>query len=205
MNYARLNLLWQSMGGLLAPVILTILIIQKFTNPDLNLYQWLMWLHVPLLFIHEYEEYVISPDGFKKFVNTHTLISLHPPQDDTPVNDYMVFIINMIGWVWAIAGALLARIAPWVGASFLVLQVLINCLTHPVLFQLKRKAYNPGLATTLVLLIPYIIYVFWYIVSSNRFTAVDWILTFVLGLAITATLPNWSISRNKEKMAQQAH
>ncbi len=204
MKYARLNTLWQTLGGLLAPVILMVLLIQKFTDPNLNLYQWLLWLHVPLLFMHQYEEYVISPDGFKKFANTHTLLALNPPQVDAPVNDEMIFTINMIGWIWAIAGALLAQIAPWVGAGFLILQILINCLTHPVVFQLRRKAYNPGLATTLVLLIPYITFVFWYIVSSNLFTTADWVLTFILGLGVSVQLPIWSI-QNRKKMIQQAH
>jgi len=200
MKFSRLNMLWQTIGGLLAPVILVILIIQKYTDSNLNLYQWLMWLHVPLLFLHEYEEYVISPDGFKKFVNTNTLLSLSLPQEDTPLNDAMIFVINMVGWIWAIAGALLARIAPWVGAGFLVLQVLINCVTHTVVFQLRRKAYNPGLATTLGLLIPYITFVFWYIVANDLFTTTDWILTFVLGIGVSVQLPIWSITRNRDQM-----
>jgi hypothetical protein len=112
MNFSHLNTLWQIMGGLLAPVILVLLLIQKYTDPHLNLYQWLLWLHVPVLFIHEYEEYVLPPDGFKKFVNTHTLLSLNPPQDDTPLNDQMIFVSNIVGWIWAVAGALLAQIAP---------------------------------------------------------------------------------------------
>lgn len=205
MKYSQLNLLWQSIGGLLAPVILIILIIQKYTDPHLNLYQWLMWLHVSILFIHEYEEYVISPNGFKKFANTHTLISLNPPQEDTPVNDEMIFVINLIGWIWAIAGALLAQIAPWIGAGFLVLQILINCLTHPVIFQLRRKGYNPGLATTLGILIPYITFVFWYIVTNNLFTTTDWILTFVLGIGVSVQLPLWSRNRIRNTKVQQAH
>lgn len=199
MKFSRLNMLWQTIGGLLAPVILTTLLIQKYTNPNLNLYQWLMWLHIPLLFLHEYEEYVISPDSFKKFVNTHTLLSLNPPQEDTPLDDRMIFVINIVGWVWAIAGALLAQTAPWVGAGFLILQILINCLTHPIVFQLRRKAYNPGLATTLGLLIPYITLVFWYVVASNLFTITDWILTFILGIGISVQLPVWSITQNRRK------
>ncbi len=205
MNFKRLNMLWQTIGGFLAPVILTVLMIQKFTNPNLNLYQWLMWLHVPLLFLHEYEEYVLHPDGFKTFVNRHTPLSLNPPQDDTPLNDMMIFIINIGAWIWAITGAVFAQSAPWVGAGFIIMQILINITSHPVIFQLKRKGYNPGLATTLGLLIPYITLVFWYIFSNHLFTSIDWILTLLLGIGISALLPVWSITRNrsKMKMAQQ--
>jgi hypothetical protein len=202
MNYPRLNMLWQTIGGFLAPVILTILIIRICTDSHLNLYQWLMWLNIPILFIHEYEEYVIRPDAFKKFVNTDTIISLNPPQDDAPVNDSMIFIINMYGWIWAIAGALLAQIAPWVGAGNLILHALINCLTHPFVFQLKRKGYNPGLATTLLLLIPYVIFVFYYIIANNLFTTIDWLLTLALGIGVAVQLPLMSVKRIKEKRAQ---
>ena len=197
-------MLWQTIGGLVAPVILMVLVIQKYSETNLNLYQWLMWLQVPLLFLHEYEEYIICPDGFKKFVNTHTVISLNPPQEDTPLNDMMIFVINIGAWIWAIAGAVFAQSAPWVGAGFMIMQILINVITHTVIFQLKRKAYNPGLATTLGLLIPYITFVFWYIVSSNLFTPLDWVLTFLLGIGISVLLPVWSITRNmnKAKMIQ---
>jgi len=203
MNYSRLNMLWQTIGGLFAPVILVLLLIQKFTAPNLNVYQWLLWLHVPLLFLHEYEEYILNPDGFKKFVNTHTLLSLKPPQEDTPLNDEMIFVINMAGWIWAIAGALLARIAPWVGAGMLIMQILINGITHTVIFQWKRKAYNPGLATTLGVLIPYITFVFWHIIASSLFTPTDWILTFALGVGVSVSLPIWSITQNKDFIAGQ--
>jgi len=196
MKFSRLNMLWQTIGGLVAPVILMVLVIQKYSETNLNLYQWLMWLQVPLLFLHEYEEYIICPDGFKKFVNTHTVISLNPPQEDTPLNDMMIFVINIGAWIWAIAGAVFAQSAPWVGAGFMIMQILINVITHTVIFQLKRKAYNPGLATTLGLLIPYITFVFWYIVSSNLFTPLDWVLTFLLGIGISVLLPIWSITRN---------
>lgn len=199
-------MLWQTIGGLVAPVILMILLIQKFTESNLNLYQWLMWLHVPLLFLHEYEEYVICPDGFKKFVNTQTLLSLNPPREDTPLNDMMIFIINIGAWIWAITGAVFARTAPWIGAGFMIMQILINVITHTVIFQLKRKAYNPGLATTLALLIPYITFVFWYIVAGNLFTSIDWGLTFLLGIGISILLPVWSITRNMKRMkVERAH
>ncbi len=203
MNFKRLNMLWQTVGGLVAPVILTTLLIQRFADPQVNLYQWLMWLHVPLLFLHEYEEYVICPDGFKKFVNTHTVLALKPPQEDTPLNDMMIFVINIGAWVWAIAGAVLAQTAPWVGAGFLIMQILINVITHTVVFQLRRKAYNPGLATTLGLLIPYITFVFWYIGATSLFTPLDWTLTFLSGIGISALLPVWSVTRNRGRMKAQ--
>jgi len=195
MKLSQVNSIWQSLTGFLAPMILTILLIEKATDSSLNFYQWLMWLHIPLLFFHEYEEYVINPDGFKKFANTETIISLDPPQENCPADDLMLVVVNMGAWIWAFAGALLAQSYPWIGGSFLIFQILINCFSHPLIFQIKRKGYNPGLATTLVLFIPYLTFTFWYIITTHLFTVTDWSLTLIVGVVLTALLPMWSFSR----------
>lgn len=195
MKLSQVNSVWQSLTGFLAPMILTILLIEKVTDSSLNFYQWLMWLHIPIFFFHEYEEYVINPNGFKKFVNTETIISLDPPQENFPADDLMLLVVNMSAWVWAFAGALFAQIYPWIGASFLIFQTLLNCFSHPLIFQIKRKGYNPGLATTLVLFIPYLTFAFWYIITNHLFTATDWSLTLIVGVVLTAVFPMWSFVR----------
>lgn len=195
MKLSHVNSVWQSLTGFLAPMILTILLIEQATDSSLNFYQWLMWLHIPLFFFHEYEEYVINPNGFKKFVNTETIISLDPPQENCPADDLMLFVVNMSAWIWVFAGALFAQSYPWIGASFLIFQLLINCFSHPLLFQIKRKGYNPGLATTLVLFIPYLTFTFWYIFANHILTIADWSLTLIVGFVLTALLPMWSFTR----------
>lgn len=195
MKLSHVNSVWQSLTGFLAPMILTILLIEKATDSSLNFYQWLMWLHIPIFFFHEYEEYVINPNGFKKFVNTETIISLDPPQENFPADDLMLLVVNMSAWVWAFSGALLAQSYPWIGASFLIFQTLLNCFSHPLIFQIKRKGYNPGLATTLVLFIPYLTFTFWYIINNNLFTITDWSLTLIVGVVLTAVFPMWSFVR----------
>jgi len=195
MKVSQLNLLWQSLGGLLAPIILTLLLLQLATGQIVNFYQWLMWLHLPLFFLHEYEEYVLNPDGFKKFVNSDTFLALNPPLENTPLDDLMILVINLGAWLWGFSGAILAPVYPWLGAGFLVFQVLINCLTHPLAFQFQAKGYNPGLATTLLFFLPYITFTFWYVISHQLLTVTDWRLTILLGVGLSALLPLWSFTR----------
>ncbi len=115
MNFKKLNNVWQRLGGgVLAPVIMTVLLLIWFSNPDVNRYQWLLWLHLPILMFHEFEEYVM-PGGFKEFVNTKTFVAPVPQVEDVPANEPLIFAVNMGFRLWIIQGALLANIAPWVG------------------------------------------------------------------------------------------
>ena len=64
MNYQKINRFWQSATLLLAPPLIILLV---WLRPSMNPYQWLLWLHLPLLMLHEAEEYVLAPVSFKEF------------------------------------------------------------------------------------------------------------------------------------------
>ena len=66
MDFAKINRLWQSSTLLLAPPLIVLLI---WLRPSMDEYQWLLWLHLPLLMLHEAEEYVLAPMSFKEFFN----------------------------------------------------------------------------------------------------------------------------------------
>ncbi len=196
MTFKKINNVWQLLGGgVLAPALITILVLVWFTCPDLNHYQWLLWLHLPLLMIQEFEEYVL-PGGFKEFFNTRTPLALKPPVENLPLNEPYVFAVNMGVWLWIILGALLANIAPWVGFGPVLLQLLINNITHTFVFQGQQLGYNPGLITTVLILMPYCTLVIWYIILAQVYSPMDWLLGIFSGLAvpvilltITLTLP----------------
>lgn len=203
MFFKRVNQLWQRAGGgVLAPCVLTVLILTWFTLPGLNPYAWLLWLHWPLLMFHEFEEYVF-PGGFKEFLNAKTPLAHTPPLEDVPLNEPYVFAVNIGLWAWIIAGALLAPVAPWVGLGPVLLQLLVNNITHTVAFQTRQRGYNPGLLTTIFVLMPYCTLVIWYIIFTNRFTPLDWVLGIASGLAVPAILLTITRTRNK-RASQQA-
>ena len=98
-----------------------------------------------------------------------------------------MFVVNIVvAWVWILLGVWLAPAAPWVGFGPIVFQMVINNIQHVLLFQIKNKGYNPGLVTAVILLMPYCVFVTWYIVHNNLFTPVDWLLGILSGVAVFA-------------------
>jgi hypothetical protein len=181
-NFTRLNRWWPLvLGGVGAPVVLTVLIFLGVTDGGITFYQWLLWLHLPLLWFHEYEEYFL-PGGFKRFFNTETPLAADPPSEDVPLNDPYEFAVNAFFWTVIIAGALLANVAPWVGLIGVMGQLCLNNFTHTVVFQSRHRGYNPGLITTVFVLMPYCTLVIAYIIANGVFTTTDWVLGLVFSV-----------------------
>lgn len=198
MNYQRLNRTWQCLTLLAAPILLTLLI---YYRNDFPLYTWLLWLHIPLLMLHEAEEYVFSPVSFKEFANLKTPIgSGHDP--DYPLDDAYCFQVNiLIAWPLVIAGALLADKAPWLGMAMVWFQVILNNIMHTMLFHEKKKpAYNPGLVTNCFLLVP--LCVITIITASGFFTWTDWSLSALIGLGLAGGLFTKTMIRLKKPKAR---
>ncbi len=198
MNFKRINKLWQlAGGGLLAPTILVLMVCWLVTDPTLDKYQWLLLLHLPILMIHEYEEYIM-PGGFKEFLNSKSPLAPKVLKEDVPLSEPYLFFVNIIVlWLWIILGAVFAKTIPWIGLGPILLQILINNVTHTIAFQKKQKGYNPGLITTIVLLMPYNVFVIWYIIKYNVFTQNDWIYGLASGLIVPVILFSITMTRNK--------
>ena len=114
MNYHKINRFWQSSTLLLAPPLIVLLI---WLRPSMNPYQWLLWLHLPLLMLHEAEEYVLSPMSFKEFFNLKTFAG-SKADPDYPLDEAYVFQVNIVvAWPVVILGAILAPVAPWLSTA----------------------------------------------------------------------------------------
>jgi hypothetical protein len=151
MNIQKVNRFWQSANLFIAPVLLVILI--YFRN-SMSYYQFLLWLHVPFLMIHEIEEYVLSPLSFKEFFNLKTPFG-SKSDPNYPLDEGYVFQVNIvIAWPVIIIGAILANIAPWIGFSMMLFELTVNNFMHTIGFQTGKPTYNPGLITNSVLLLP---------------------------------------------------
>ncbi|MFH1641038.1 MAG: HXXEE domain-containing protein [Candidatus Omnitrophota bacterium] len=187
MNLAKAKRIWQLSTGILALFIIAILIVWRRFDPKVNIFQWLFWLHLPLLMLHEFEEYIF-PGGFKEFFNTKTLFALPKPHSNVPLGNPMIFIINIGAWVLIIIGALLANIAPWFGAMMVVFE-LINVVGHGGLFQLRYRGYNPGFITATFLLLPYIAIFFYLSITKNLLNSAEYVLSIVGGITLALLLP----------------
>jgi len=186
----KINRFWQSANLFLAPVLLVILIYYKDAMP---FYQFLLWLHLPLLMFHETEEYVLSPLSFKEFFNLKTPFG-SKTDPNYPLDEGYVFQVNIvIAWPMVILGAILANVAPWVGFSMIIFELTINNLMHTIIFQPKKPAYNPGLITNSLLLLPLGTVTF--LTAIDFFHWYDWALSAAVGLLIMGLLAYKTTSR----------
>jgi hypothetical protein len=183
LNYRKINRFWQSATLFLAPTLIVLLI---WFRPAMNAYQWLLCLHLPLLMLHEAEEYVLAPTSFKEFFNLKSPMGTKTDLD-YPLDEGYVFQVNlMIAWPMVILDAVLAPIAPWLGFSMIWFELIINNVMHTILFQDAKPTYNPGLITNSFLLLPFGTWTL--LTAAGFFTPLDWVLSAVVGVAISAVL-----------------
>jgi len=183
MDFHPVNRLWQSATLFVAPPLLVLLF---WLKPGMEAYQWLLWLHLPLLMLHEAEEYVLAPVSFKEFFNLKTSFG-SKDNPDFPLDEGYVFQVNlMIAWPLVILGAILAPVAPWVGFSMIWFELILNNAMHTIAFQGKKPSYNPGLITNSFLLLPYGTWVLLTVIPF--FTWQDWLFSVLLGAGVAGVL-----------------
>ena len=183
MDFRAVNRIWQSATLFIAPPLVVLLL---WLRPEMEPYQWLLWLHLPLIMLHEAEEYVLSPLSFKEFFNLKTPFGSRT-DPDFPLDEGYVFQVNIvIVWPIIIVGALLAQTAPWVGFSMIWFELIINNAMHTIIFQGKKPSYNPGLITNSFLLLPYGTWVL--LTARTFFTWQDWLFSVLLGAGAAAVL-----------------
>lgn len=114
-----------------------------------------LWLGLLIIYmLHQIEEH-LWPGGFRQFTNAHVFKS---GNDNWPVDIGGVALIN-IGFVWlpVSLAVLYSEALRWVGLGWIGL-TLINALTH-IVSTIRLRIYNPGLITSIVLFLPFTIFV----------------------------------------------
>ena len=149
-----------SKSTLFLALYVTILLVLFVMEKDFALF--LIWIQVPVYFLHQFEEYV-CPGGFMEFFNTKVLGA---NKTDFPLTKTVSFWINIpiifIGFPLSaiLSGQIEIAIGIWT-AYFSIL----NALSHVGLFF--RNGYNPGLVVSVFLNIPLGIYTIYYFVSHD--------------------------------------
>jgi hypothetical protein len=129
--------------------------------------------------LHQIEEH-LWPGGFRQFTNAHVFES---GRDDWPVDPGGVALVN-IGYVWlpVAAAALFPHTLRWLGLGWVAL-TLINAVTH-IVTSIRFRCYNPGLITSIVLFVPFTIWVLAHEVSRGLLTGGEVALLVVLGVVL---------------------
>ncbi len=197
MNIQKVNWFWQSANLFIAPVLLVILI---YFRSSMSFYQFLLWLHLPFVMLHESEEYVLSPVSFKEFFNLKSPFG-SGTDPNFPLDEGYVFQVNIIiAWPAIIIGALLANIAPWIGFSMILFELTINNFMHTIIFQSGKPSYNPGLITNSVLLLP--LGTITFLTALSFFHWYDWILSILTAALISGLLVLKTRSRTAKSKQQ---
>jgi hypothetical protein len=132
--------------------------------------------------LHQTEEH-LWPGGFRQFTNVNVFKS---GEDDWPVDTGGVALVN-IGYVWLPVGA--AALAPgalrWVGLGWIGL-TLVNAITH-IVSSIRFRVYNPGLVTSIVLFLPFTIWVLVLEHARGALSGTD--IGIVLALGVVLHIP----------------
>ena len=130
-------------------------------------------------FVHQIEEH-LWPGGFRQFTDAHVFKS---GDDDWPVDVGGVALVN-IGYVWLPIGLAVAFPEPlrWLGLAWVGL-TLINGVIH-VVTTIRLRIYNPGLATSIVLLLPFTIAMLTLEVARGALSGADVGLIAVAGIVL---------------------
>lgn len=154
--------------------------------------------------LHQTEEH-LWPGGFRQFANAHVFKS---GNDDWPVYEGGVALIN-IGFVWLPVG--LAALFPgplrWLGLAWVGL-TFFNAITH-IVTSIRLRIYNPGLITSIVLFLPFTIWVLVREVSAGLLSGWQVALLIVLGILLHVPVAAMFVvpylrARDKAKSAQGA-
>jgi len=169
---------WYDIGGFLAILVLAYV----YQAKDLTYYNYVMWLSLVSLFLHQLEEYRIV-GTFPGMVNRVMYNSDLP--DRYPLNTKTAVYVNvLVGWLFYFLAALLGQNAIWLGIATIVVSI-GNTVAHTTVFNIKGKTiYNAGLATSWLLFVPCIYFFFTTIHHENLVTVTDYLIGVPLGLLL---------------------
>jgi hypothetical protein len=127
--------------------------------------------------VHQVEEH-LWPGGFRQFANFRVFKS---GQDDWPVDEGGIALIN-VGYVWLPIA--LAAVFPgplrWLGLCWIG-GTLINAITH-IAMAVRLRMYNPGLATSIVLFLPFTTWALWHEAANGALSAMQIAIILIAGV-----------------------
>jgi hypothetical protein len=170
---------WQKSLPLLAVAGLVVWV-ALFRHEPTNEQSIFVALLVIYLF-HQIEEH-LWPGGFRQFTNAHIFESR---RDDWPVDAGGVALVN-IGYVWlpVAAAAAFPHTLRWLGLAWVGL-TLINAIIH-VVTSIRFRGYNPGFVTSIILFLPFTVWVLTQEASSGLLTSGQITLLILAGILLHA-------------------
>jgi hypothetical protein len=141
--------------------------------------QALFFALLVIYFLHQIEEH-LWPGGFRQFTDAHVFRS---GDDNWPVSVDGVALVNT-AYVWLpIALAILfPHSLRWLGLAWIGL-TLVNGIIH-IVTTVRLRIYNPGLVTSIALLLPFTIFALAYGVEHGTLTGAQVGLILLYGILL---------------------
>jgi hypothetical protein len=129
--------------------------------------------------VHQIEEH-LWPGGFRQFANRYVFRS---GDSNWPVDIDGVALVN-IGYVWlplALAIAFPEQLR-WIGLGWVAL-TLVNGISH-IATSVRFRVYNPGLVTSIVLFLPFTIWMLAHERATGRLSGTEIGLLLIAGVLL---------------------
>ena len=176
----------------------TIFIFLFVLEKDMALF--LIWMQIPIYWLHEFEEYVF-PGGFMETFNTQALGS---DEREWPMSKKEVFWINIP--ILYIAFPLSAILAGTVNIAIGIWTAyfsILNAASHVGLFVIKKK-YNPGLFVSVFLNIPFGVFTVWYFYSNEVISLSGQLIGILAAVAVQGGLMVWGLKFMRAKVKKKS-
>jgi len=171
---------WAKAGGLVGVCILIVVYVKR---EDLDFITLLLWVQAALLMFHQFEEYVF-PGSFEHYFNEHIHRSNYLA--NSPLNQTSILTVNVfLGWTAYLLAPIIVNSAVWFSSGIVIVTTL-NGILHTSMAIIKKR-YNPGLATSLFLFIPFGLYMLNFL--RDQLTGGEWILAVMTGIIGSAMIP----------------
>lgn len=153
-----------------------------------NFLLFLIWLQLPIYWLHEFEEYVL-PGGFKEWFN-RKWSKVHDA--DIPLNDASVFWINIsVIFILFPLFAALSTIDLQYGMWIPYFSI-INGLGH-IVFAIKSRGYNPGLVVSVLFNIPVGVFTVITVLEANVVSSGANITSIIIALLVQAAVTAYGV------------
>jgi hypothetical protein len=132
------------------PMAVVLLLLSPLLPAALGVAAFFVFLQLPVYMLHQYEEH--GHGAFKAFINAMR------PADAPPVSDRTIFWINILGvWVVDLVALYVARFGKGAWGLVAPYMAVVNGLLH-IGMAVRQRRSNPGLWTSLLLMIPFGLY-----------------------------------------------
>jgi hypothetical protein len=171
---------WFDVGAVIAFVIIKGVLVHARLMGNI---QSLLWLAFAALLLFQAEEYH-WPGSYPEWLNKVSGKDKTNYRAPLSVNSNLIINV-LVEWTTFIAAAILEEDALWLGIGVMVF-CFGSFVKHTFYYNIKAKSrYNPGMATSIICLLPVSAFFFFEIIKWQKASVTDYLIGLPLGIFFT--------------------